>query len=77
MVKVELFLKDGTVLKQTVEAPRGSEREFPTEDEVVDKFEKLTKNVMQAHQLESIVDAVLHLEKLPDVSTLARALQKQ
>ena len=77
LVKVELILKDGTVLNQTVEAPRGSEREFPTEDEVVDKFEKLTKNVMQAHQLESIVDAVLHLEKLPDLLTLARALQKQ
>lgn len=77
LVRVELFLKNGTVLQQTVETPRGSELEFPTEGDVVAKFEKLTNHALRKPQLESIVDAVLHLEKVRDVTALARALLKQ
>jgi aconitate decarboxylase len=77
LVRVELFLKDGTVLGQTVEAPRGSERGFATEGEVTDKFEKLASHVLPARQVESIADAVLHLETLPHAVTLARVLTKR
>ena len=77
LVRVELFLKDGTVLEQTVEAPRGSERRFATEEQVVGKFRKLAGHVLPAVQVESIQDAVLHLEKLPAAATLANLLTKK
>jgi 2-methylcitrate dehydratase PrpD len=77
MVSVELFLKDGTVLKETVEAPRGSERRFAGKADVVEKFEKLARHVISADQVAAIRDAVLNLETLPDLSRLAHLLTKQ
>ena len=76
MVRVELFLKDGTVLKETVEAPRGSEERFASKDDVVEKFEKLAGHVVPAKQVASIRDAVLNLEKMPDSTKLAHLLVK-
>jgi aconitate decarboxylase len=76
MVKVEVVLKDGTVLSETVEAPRGSERRFATEAEVVEKFEKLAGHVLPAPQVESIRDVVLHLEQLPHAKTLSNLLKR-
>ena len=66
MVKVELFLKDGTTLSETVEAPRGSERQFASEAEVVDKYETLAQKVLPPARVAALRDAVLALEKLPD-----------
>src|SRR3954463_5651492 len=40
MVKVELHLKDGTRMDRTVESARGSEYKFPSEADIVEKFEK-------------------------------------
>ena len=76
MVNVELFLKDGTVLKETVEAPRGSENRFACTAEVVGKFEKLARHVIPHDQVEAIRDAVLDLEELPDSSMLAHLLMQ-
>jgi 2-methylcitrate dehydratase PrpD len=77
MVKVELFLKDGTVLAETVEAPRGSEQRFANRAEIVEKFEKLAKHVIPADQVAAIEDAVLNLEDLPNSRWLANLLTKQ
>jgi aconitate decarboxylase len=77
MVRVEVFLRDGTVLRETVEVPRGSERRFAPEAEIVEKFEKLAGHVLSAHDMESIRDAVLHFEKLPDARMLTSLLAKQ
>jgi aconitate decarboxylase len=77
LVRVEVFLKDGTVLEQTVEAPRGSERRFATEAEVVKKFERLASRILPIDQVRSILDAVLRLEHLSDVTMLTRLLAKQ
>jgi aconitate decarboxylase len=77
MVRVELFLKDGTVLTETVETPRGSEQRFASEADVVEKFEKLATHVIPAEQAEAIRDAVLNLETLPNLSKLAHLLTKQ
>jgi 2-methylcitrate dehydratase PrpD len=74
---VELFLKDGTVLTETVEAPRGSEQRFASKADVVEKFEKLARHVLPAGQVAATRDAVLKLETLPDLSRLARLLTKQ
>ncbi len=76
MVRVEVFLKDGTVLKETVEAPRGSEERFASTEDVVEKFNKLAGHTVPAAQVASIRDAVLNLEKLPDAGQLARLMTK-
>ena len=73
---VELFLKDGTRMEETVEAQRGSEVRFASEAEVVDKFEKLVKHVFPRAQVEQIRDAVLGIDKLDDATKLAKLLVK-
>jgi aconitate decarboxylase len=76
LVRVKLSLKDGTVLEQTVEAPRGSERRFASQNQVFEKFEKLAGHVLPGSQLASIRDSVLSLEKLSDAGILTRLLTK-
>jgi 2-methylcitrate dehydratase PrpD len=69
-------LKDGTVLEETVEFPRGSEQRFATEAEVVAKFEKLACHSLPNGHVASIRDTVLDLDKMPDISKLVRLLMK-
>jgi aconitate decarboxylase len=76
LVRVEVFLKDGTVLEETVEFPRGSEQRFATEAEVVAKFEKLACHSLPNGHVASIRDTVLDLDKMPDISKLVRLLMK-
>lgn len=76
LVRVEIFLKDGTVLEQTVEAPRGNERAFASREDVVEKFHKLAARAMSARQAESLRETVLNLEEVHDVATLAQLLRK-
>jgi aconitate decarboxylase len=77
MVRVEVFLKDGAVLTEIVETPRGSERSFASKADVVEKFENLAGHVIPAGQVAAIREAVLNLETLPDSSRLAHLLTKQ
>jgi aconitate decarboxylase len=77
LVRVEVFLNDGTVLEETVEAPRGSEKRFAIEGEVVEKFEKLARHTLPARRVASIRDAVMHLETLPRAMTLTDLLANQ
>jgi aconitate decarboxylase len=74
LVKIAVHLKDGTVLDETVEAPRGSERNFPSIEDVVAKFTKLAGYVMQTRQIDRIVHLVLRLDELPEIGILAKAL---
>jgi aconitate decarboxylase len=77
MVHVEAHLNDGTVMKRTVEAARGSEKKFATEGEIVEKFEKLAVKALPKSQVSQLRDAMLGLEKLADASELARLLAKR
>ena len=74
MVHVAVHLADGTVLEETVEAPRGSERNFPGTGDVVAKFAKLAGRAMPAAQVERIADIVLNLDTLGDAGLLVKAL---
>lgn len=74
MVRVEVHLKDGIRLEQTVEAPRGSEASFASEADVVAKFMKLATHAVPTPAAERIVDLVLHLERVEDAGDLVRAL---
>lgn len=70
MVHVEVFMKDGTVLKDTVEYPRGSEHNFASEADVIKKFEHLASQALERPQVEQLRDAVLNLEKLNDAGQI-------
>jgi aconitate decarboxylase len=76
MVHAEAHLNDGTVLKRTVEAGRGSEKNFASDADVVAKFEKLAAKALPKAQVEKLRDAMLGLERLADAAELARLLQK-
>jgi aconitate decarboxylase len=75
-VRVEVLLKDGTRMEETVAAQRGSESKFASEGEVVEKFEKLVRLVFPANRVAEIRDRVLALEQLDDAARLARLLVK-
>ena len=76
MVHAEAHLNDGTVLKRTVEAGRGSEKNFASDTDVVAKFEKLAAKALPKAQVGKLRDAMLGLEKLSDASEIARLMQK-
>ena len=73
-VRVEVHFTDGTMMVRSVEAPRGSEKNFASAAEVVGKFEKLAVQVLPRPQVEQLRDATLGLEKLTDVTQLARLM---
>jgi 2-methylcitrate dehydratase PrpD len=65
-VRVEMRFRDGSVERETREAPRGSEHSFASTDDIVGKFRKLSRGVMASAQQDALIDAVLRLETLPD-----------
>lgn len=73
-VRVEVTLRDGTHMERTVEAGRGNEKNFASESDIVEKFEKLATHVLPRDHVEEIRDCVLGLDKLADGGALARLL---
>jgi 2-methylcitrate dehydratase PrpD len=76
MVHAEVRLKDGTRLNATVEAPRGSEKSFASEADVVDKFRKLAAHALPAAQIDVLQEAVLGVEKLDDAGRIVDLMVK-
>jgi aconitate decarboxylase len=74
MVKVEVELKDGTRMDETVEAPRGSEASFATADDVIAKFRKLASHRISGPRVEQIVEQVMQADRLPSAAALVRLL---
>ncbi len=74
-VRVEVHFRDGTVERETREAPRGSEQSFASANDIVAKFRKLTRGVMAAKRQDALADAVLNVESLPDSKRLAELMQ--
>jgi aconitate decarboxylase len=74
MVSLRVHLTDGSILEETVEAPRGSERNFPSESDVVAKFAKLAGRVMPEAQVQRIEELVLNLDRLAGMAALVEAL---
>jgi aconitate decarboxylase len=73
-VEVEVLLTDGTRLVQRVETPRGSESNFATEAQVVDKFHALADGVLGRETSVQLRQAVLGLADLEDVTPMLRLL---
>ena len=73
MVRVEIFLKDGTRRERTREVSRAKES-FAADAAVVKKFETLASHVLPAAQVGELRDTVLGLDKVKDTARLARLL---
>jgi len=74
MVRVEVFLNDGSRLDRTVETPRGSEKDFASEAQIIEKFEKLAAYSLKRAQAAELCEAVLGMEKLDAASHLAKLM---
>jgi aconitate decarboxylase len=74
-VRVEVHFRDGSVERETREAPRGSEQSFASADDIATKFRKLTKATVSARQQDALIEVVLDLDKLPDSRTLIERLR--
>jgi len=75
MVRVDVYLRDGSMHTETREAPRGSEHSFAPEGDIVDKFRKLTRAAMPKDHQDALVEAVLKIETLADARGLIQLLQ--
>jgi 2-methylcitrate dehydratase PrpD len=74
MVRVEIALKDGTRMEETVEAPRGSENSFAAEADVVRKFRTLAARTVGDARADAIVNLVLGADRLARAEQIAEAL---
>ena len=70
-VRVEVHLRNGARLEREEAVPRGSDENFASLAEVVEKFEKLASRALPAKRVHELRDAVLGLEDLPDAARLA------
>jgi aconitate decarboxylase len=73
-VRVEIRLKNGEAHEETVEAPRGSEKKFASDQDVIAKFRKLTRGRMSDSQADRIVDLVMKAERIASAKEIATAL---
>src|SRR5262249_19766164 len=74
-VRVDVHFNDGTVERETREAPRGSEQSFASADDIVAKFRMLTRAALPPTQQQALIDAVLGMEKLADTRGLTELLR--
>jgi 2-methylcitrate dehydratase len=65
-----ITLKDGTKLDKRVDFPRGHAGNPMTDDEVVDKFNRLAKDVVSEDTAKKIIDRCWHLDELKDLGEL-------
>ena len=71
--RVTVHFTDGSKLEEFVPISRTSSQQM-TQQQVVAKFHALTDGILPRDRQQSIIDAVLGLEKLPDVSRLSALL---
>jgi aconitate decarboxylase len=74
-VRVEIHFCDGSVERETREAPRGSEQSFASAGDIIGKFRKLTRGVMAQTQQEALIGAVMGLDELADSRELVELLR--
>jgi aconitate decarboxylase len=74
-VRVGVFFCDGTVEREMRDAPRGSEQNFASEAQIIEKFRKLTRAAMTEQQQNALIGAVLRLEQLPDSRAMIALLR--
>jgi aconitate decarboxylase len=75
-VRVDIHFKDGTSDSETREAPRGSEKSFASEADIIEKFRKLARKRLTETQQDALVEAVLRMETLTSAHTLVERLRR-
>jgi aconitate decarboxylase len=75
IARVEVHLKDGTVLKERVVAQRGSEECFASKEDVVQKYMNLSTRVLGKLRASELRDRLLNVESLDDVSDLVKLMR--
>jgi len=73
--KVIIKMKDGRVLKKSVEAAKGSFENPLSEIEIKDKFYLLTKNIIKKEFADKIIFKCLNLEQLTNIKELINLIQ--
>lgn len=73
MVRLTVSLSNGVTLGESVEAPRGSEENFPPDEIIIEKFTKLCANLPPQRSCK-IRDMVLSLEGITDAREIASLL---
>jgi len=74
-VRVAAHFRDGAVERESRDAPRGSEQNFASEAQIIDKFRKLTRAAMAEQQQNALIGSVLRLEQLPDSRAMIELLR--
>jgi len=67
---VDIKAADGAVYSGSQIYPKGDPRNRMSVEEVKDKFRSLALNTFDSDQVEKIIDSILELEKVEDVSTV-------
>ena len=76
MVRVDVRLRDGTLMTETVESPRGSEHSFADAETVIGKFRKLVSRRLPPDRVERIIDGVMGAERLGSAAEIAGMLAR-
>ncbi len=76
LVRVQVRLNDGALLEQEMEAARGSEQNFVSDEEVIRKFLTLSKHSLPASAAEQLCDTILSLEKQEAAAAIPRLLSR-
>lgn len=73
-VHVDVHLKDGSVLRDTVEKAQGSEDHWAPDEVIAAKFRRLASKVLSESQAGRLEAAVMGLDSLDDAAEIARLL---
>ena len=64
---LEMWTKDGRTFRKRVDYPKGDENNPMTDEEVQAKFRKLARPFMSEKRVQTIIEAVNHIEELDDI----------
>jgi 2-methylcitrate dehydratase PrpD len=70
--QVEIRLNDGRLLQGRVDYPKGDPENPLSREELLHKFKTLTRDILDPHFADVLMDRIMNLEKEPDVSLLLK-----
>lgn len=72
--RITVKLRDGRELTARVDHPRGHPKNPMTDEEVEDKFRRLTDGLLTPGQVNTVINLVRNLENLKDVKQILKAI---
>ena len=74
---VEIVLNDGQTYKVRVDSQTGSTGNPMSREEIINKFKTQAADIIPEEKADAVIDLILHLEQVEDVSKLADLLRKE